>query len=99
MDEGAGSISSFCQLLTHCVGGRGHGVDEEAPTLPRQATPYLKNEEGFMDKGAGSSSSLCPLLILCVGGRRHSEDERCRDHGHRYSNNEMDWKNGAQEAL
>ena len=39
-------------------------MDEEAPTLPRQATPYLKNEEEFMDKGVGSSSSLCPLLIL-----------------------------------
>ena len=99
MDEGAGSISSLCPPLTHCVGGRGHGVDEEAPTLPRQATPYLKNEEEFMDKGAGSSSSLCPLLILCVGGRRHSEDERSRDHGYRYSKNEMDCKNGAQAAL
>ena len=52
-----------------------------------------------MDKGVASSSSLCPLLILCVGGRRHSEDERCRDHGHRYSKNEMDCKNGAQAAL
>ena len=74
-------------------------MDEEAPTLPRQATPYLKNEEEFMEKGAGSSSSLCPLLILCVGGRRHSEDERSRNHGYRYSKNEMNCKNGAQAAL
>ena len=37
-DGSTGSISSLGPLLTHIVGGRGHGKDDEAPTLPYAAT-------------------------------------------------------------
>ena len=72
MDEGAGSISSFCPLLTHCVGGRGEGEDE---LFLGQVYHYIKDEEDPWDEGAGSGSLFCPPRTHCVGGRGHGEDE------------------------